>query len=204
MVQTITGDGNAVSVVVGVAGSGKTHAMRHAVDRWREWGYEPVGCALAARAAQGLRQEAGMPSTTIDRLLGEIDRGDWSPDARTVLIVDEAGMVGTRKLARLVDPAARPAPSSCSSATTASFPRSRPAVPSPSSLALPAVSLTDNRRQHDPVERALLADLRDGNVDRAVAGLEQLRRVQRFSNPHEAKERLVADWLDASRGARRS
>jgi ATP-dependent exoDNAse (exonuclease V) alpha subunit len=178
--------------------------MRHAVDRWREWGYQSVGCALAARAAQGLRQETDMPSTTIDRLLGEIDRGDWSPDARTVLIVDEAGMVGTRKLARLVE--------HCGEAgaklVLVGDHRQLPEIESGGAFAelaraVAAVSLTDNRRQHDPVERKLLAELRDGDVDRAVVTLDELHRVQRFLNPVAAKRCLVADWFDTSRGGGR-
>ena len=51
MVEAITTDGNDVSVVVGVAGSGKTHALRHAAHAWRSEELEVIGCALAARAA---------------------------------------------------------------------------------------------------------------------------------------------------------
>jgi AAA domain len=40
---------------------------------------------------------------TCDRLLGDPDRGREQLDARTVLVVDEAGMVGSRKLARLLE-----------------------------------------------------------------------------------------------------
>jgi ATP-dependent exoDNAse (exonuclease V) alpha subunit len=35
---------------------------------------------------------------TCDRLLGELDRSREQLDARTVLVVDEAGMLGSRKL----------------------------------------------------------------------------------------------------------
>ena len=40
---------------------------------------------------------------TCDRLLGDLDRGSEQLDARTVLVVDEAGMVGSRKLTRLLE-----------------------------------------------------------------------------------------------------
>jgi ATP-dependent exoDNAse (exonuclease V) alpha subunit len=40
---------------------------------------------------------------TCDRLLGDLDRGQERLDARTVLVVDEAGMLGSRKLGRLLD-----------------------------------------------------------------------------------------------------
>jgi ATP-dependent exoDNAse (exonuclease V) alpha subunit len=40
---------------------------------------------------------------TCDRLLGDLDRGHETLSDRTVLVVDEAGMVGNRKLARLLE-----------------------------------------------------------------------------------------------------
>ena len=66
-------------------------------------GYRVVGAALAARAAAELQAAAGIPSTTLDPLLAALDRRATTLDTRTVVVVDEAGMVGTRKLARLLD-----------------------------------------------------------------------------------------------------
>jgi ATP-dependent exoDNAse (exonuclease V) alpha subunit len=40
---------------------------------------------------------------TCDRLLGDLDRGRERLDARTVLVVSEAAMVGSRKLTRLLE-----------------------------------------------------------------------------------------------------
>ena len=102
-----------VDVVVGHAGAGKTTALRAAAAGWRAAGYRVLGCALAASAARQLSDGAGIPATSITRLLTDAARTD--PDTghptglgpRAVLIVDEAGMVGTRTLARLLDLAAR-------------------------------------------------------------------------------------------------
>ena len=66
------------------------------------------GCALAASAARQLGDGAGIPAMSITRLLTDAALTD--PDTghpiglgpRAVLIVDEAGMVGTRTLARLL------------------------------------------------------------------------------------------------------
>ena len=40
---------------------------------------------------------------TGDRLLADLDHGRERLDSRTVLVVDEVGMVGSRKLARLLE-----------------------------------------------------------------------------------------------------
>ena len=61
-----------------------------------------IGCSLAARAAKKLEDDAGIPSSTIDRLLAGINRHTTTLDDTTVLVVDEAAMVGTRTLARLL------------------------------------------------------------------------------------------------------
>ena len=66
-----------------------------------------IGTALAARAAAELETSAGIPSQTIASLLADLDNpnhGGLPPGS--VVIVDEAGMVGTRTLARLLDHAA--------------------------------------------------------------------------------------------------
>ena len=67
-------------------------------------GYTVIGCALAARAARQLQDDSQIPSVTLDRLLIDLDRPDTpSLTSRTVVVADEAAMIGTRKLARLLD-----------------------------------------------------------------------------------------------------
>ena len=99
----ICSSGDGVDVVEGVAGAGKTFALAAAREAWEASGYRVIGCSLAARAAKQLQDDAGIPASTIDRLLAGIDRHQAALDATTVLVVDEAAMVGTRKLARLLD-----------------------------------------------------------------------------------------------------
>jgi hypothetical protein len=106
MVRRLTSSGAGVEVVVGKAGTGKTYALDAARDAWETSGIRVTGVALAARAALELRTSAGIRSTTLARLLGQVDdHRDGSPPLQpgSVLVVDEAGMVGTRQLARLLD-----------------------------------------------------------------------------------------------------
>jgi hypothetical protein len=105
MVRRLTTSGAGVEVVVGKAGTGKTYALDAARHAWQQAGIEVSGVALAARAALELQETAGIRSTTLASLLHRLDTGDVLP-ARSVLVVDEAGMVGTRQLARLLHPAA--------------------------------------------------------------------------------------------------
>src|SRR5580658_2564887 len=109
MVSVLTGSGDGAQVVVGRAGAGKTFALDGARAVWEAAGHPVVGTALAARAAAELQAGAGIPSTTVDRLLADLERpGPTSGLAyRSVVVVDEAAMVGTRKLARLLTAAER-------------------------------------------------------------------------------------------------
>src|SRR5205807_4961568 len=87
--------GAGVEVVVGAAGTGKTRALSAAVEAWRRAGYTVVGTALAARAAAELSDSTGVASSTLAKLFRDLEVGGARLDARTVVVVDEAAMVGT-------------------------------------------------------------------------------------------------------------
>lgn len=124
----ITTDPGSLQCVIGMAGTGKTFMLRAAREVWEGAGYKVVGAALAAKAARELEKGAGIKSRTIASLLFLLGRSLASDlvhhakqvaraavkkptsritklpiDDRTILVVDEAGMVGTRMLQKLVD-----------------------------------------------------------------------------------------------------
>jgi ATP-dependent exoDNAse (exonuclease V) alpha subunit len=83
------------------AGTGKTCALSAARAAWKQSDIRVFGCALlAARAAVELETLAGIDSTTAAQLQLDFDAGYGLPRG-SVLVVDEAGMVGSRALARL-------------------------------------------------------------------------------------------------------
>jgi conjugative relaxase-like TrwC/TraI family protein len=130
MVQDVCRGGDDVAVVVGRAGSGKTWALGVAREAFELDGYQVLGTAPTGIATVGLADEGFTDARTIDRLLLDLGRGRTELDARTVLVVDEAAMVATRKLAPLLQHAGRTGPRWCWSATTASSPPSPPAAAS--------------------------------------------------------------------------
>ncbi len=85
--------GRAVSVVVGVAGSGKTTALAAVADAYGSCGYRVFGTATSGQAARTLGREAALvESRTVASLRWRLDHGRLCLDRRSVVIVDEAGM----------------------------------------------------------------------------------------------------------------
>jgi hypothetical protein len=92
--------------VVGHAGTGKSAMLGVAREAWETAGYEVRGAALSGIATENLESGSGISSRTI----ASMEHG-WQQDrhrltARDVLVIDEAGMVGTRQLERVLSHAA--------------------------------------------------------------------------------------------------
>ncbi len=100
-IEHITGPAR-IAAVVGFAGAGKSTMLAAAREAWEAQGYQVHGAALAGKAAEGLEESSGIQSRTLaswsrgwERDRGTIGRGD-------VFVIDEAGMVGSRQLARFI------------------------------------------------------------------------------------------------------
>src|SRR4029450_7423682 len=103
MVRDLCQGGQGVAVVVGRAGTGKTFALGMPRHAWQLDGYRLLAAAPTGIASLSLQGEGFEDVATCDRLLADLDRGQEQLDPRTVLVVDEAGMVGSRKLTRLLE-----------------------------------------------------------------------------------------------------
>jgi conjugative relaxase-like TrwC/TraI family protein len=200
MVEHVTRSGHGVDVVLGSAGAGKTQALQAAHAAWQQSGHRTVGVALAARAATELQDRAGIPSDPLDALLCELDQSSHLIAPGAVIVVDEAGMVGTRKLARLL----AHADAVNAKVVLVGDPRQLPEIDAGGVLValarrLPVARLTENRRQVDPVDRQALVELRAGDADAAVRRLVAHGRVTITDSADAVRRKMVEDWLVARR-----
>jgi Ti-type conjugative transfer relaxase TraA len=99
-------DGRDLGIVVGHAGTGKSAMLGVAREAWEAAGYEVRGVALSGIAAENLESGSGIASRTIASLEHGWEQGRDMLSARDVLVIDEAGMVGTRQLERVLSHAA--------------------------------------------------------------------------------------------------
>jgi Ti-type conjugative transfer relaxase TraA len=95
-------DGRDLGVVVGHAGTGKSALLGVAREAWEAAGYEVRGAALSGIAAENLESGSGIASRTIASMEHGWEQGRDLLTSRDVLVIDEAGMVGTRLGARAV------------------------------------------------------------------------------------------------------
>ena len=89
--------GGRVAVIEGAAGSGKTTTLRPITDLHREHGYEIVPTAVAWRTAVALGDDCDARAYCVDKLLKLAAKGQVEVGARTLIVVDEAGMLSTRQ-----------------------------------------------------------------------------------------------------------
>jgi conjugative relaxase-like TrwC/TraI family protein len=197
LVVALTARGDAVQAVRAAAGTGKTFALDAAVEAWRRSDMPVLGCALSARAAAELRDQAGVDATTIARLRKALDEG-VALTAGSVLIVDEAGMVGTRDLAALAQAAERAA----AKLVLVGDDRQLPEIEAGGAFRalaerLGALELREVRRQRDGWDRDALAALRDGDVERFAREYQEHGRLVAAPNADAARAALVEDWWSA-------
>jgi conjugative relaxase-like TrwC/TraI family protein len=199
MIRRICGSGDGVEVVEGAAGAGKTFALARSRHAWEASGYRVIGCSLAARAARQLQDDAGIPAATIDRLLGDLDRHDGRRlDTSTVIVVDEAAMVGTHKLARLLAHAEE----AQAKVVLVGDPCQLPEIDAGGAFRglhqrLGASRLIDNRRQTHAWERQALSQLRAGDPNQAVDAYLRHERIHQAPTGDRTRELLVESWLNA-------
>ncbi|QTQ83988.1 Ti-type conjugative transfer relaxase TraA [Agrobacterium tumefaciens] len=91
-----------IAAVVGFAGAGKSTMLAAAREAWEAQGYQVHGAALAGKAAEGLEESSGIESRTLASWSYSWDHGRDLIGRGDVFVIDEAGMVGSRQLARFI------------------------------------------------------------------------------------------------------
>jgi len=196
-VRSLTMSGAGVDVLHAGAGSGKTSAVLGTVRQaYEAAGYRVIGAAVSARAARVLADDGGLQASTVARLLLDLGRpqaGGIAPG--TVLVIDEASMVGTRDLAAVLQHAER----AQAKVLVVGDTRQLAAVDAGGGLRalqarLGAATLTANRRQHAEWERVTLTQVAGGNAADALRAYTAHERVTVSDTALSARAAMVGAW----------
>jgi ATP-dependent exoDNAse (exonuclease V) alpha subunit len=168
-------------------------------EAWEGSGYRVIGAALARRAAIELEDGAGIESQSVAALLENLRTRPWRAlPRRSVLVVDEAGMVPTRALAEIVEHAER---AGAKLVLVGDDPQ-QPEIGAGGTFGalarrLLAIELRENRRQGAIWEREAPALLREADADGAVRRYVSRGRIFAHEDGDAVRRRLVSDWWRA-------
>ena len=179
----------------GWAGTGKTTAVRTVVRAYK-WNSQPaVVVSTAADTARRTARELDLrQGYTVEAFCLAVQQGRLHPDARTVVIVEEACMVDTPRMHRLLQ-AAGPA-----IIRTLGDPEQAQAVGAGGWHAAVDqtigghAQLTTVVRQKDPEDREVCRLIRHGHADQALANLNARGRVHLVTNSSMAVKEVVHAW----------
>jgi len=91
------------AVVRGLAGTGKSHTMKAVNEACERSGIKVIGCAPSGIVAEDMQKGANIESFTNHALLGRIESGEIPLNDHTMVIMDEAGMTDSVRMARIIE-----------------------------------------------------------------------------------------------------
>lgn len=196
--------GGDLTCISGVAGAGKTTTLKAIAAALGAAGYRVRGAAIAGIAAKKLADEAEIPASTIAGLFSAWDRrdsaGDPAPvdtlEKRDALIVDEAGMMASRDMRRLLVEAER------AGARVILVGDAQQLQAIGAGAAFRAITdthgaarLQNVRRQASIWMREATQDLAEGRVAEALARYRRGNALRASATTKEAIDELVAAWM---------
>ena len=90
-----------LTLVLGHAGTGKTHTLKAVAAAWQARGVEVLAGAPSGKATAELRTIDGVDAGTLASWEARWQKGDVPAEGRFVFVMDEAGMVGAGAWARI-------------------------------------------------------------------------------------------------------
>ncbi len=184
-----------ISNVIGYAGTGKSAMLGVAREAWEAAGYKVQGAALSGIAAEGLEHGSGIASRTLASLEHQWGQDRERLTSKHILVIDEAGMVGTRQLERVVSKAERQG----AKVVLVGDPQQLQAIEAGAAFRAAAerhgaVEIMDIRRQQEDWQREATRELATGRTGAAIGRYAEAGHVHAADTREAARAELVDAW----------
>lgn len=184
--------------VIGYAGTGKSRLLGASRELWEASGYRVLGATLSGIAAQNLEASSGIESKTLASRLYAWDRGDEWLSSKDVLVIDEAGMIGSRQMAEIMDEANKHG----AKVVLMGDPEQLQAIQAGAAFrgVLERTSyaeLTDIWRQRETWQKDATVHLATAKTKEALDQYAAHDCVHEFDTQLQAKEALIDAWNDS-------
>lgn len=222
-VRYITQGSEALKVITGFAGTGKTDMLAASKEALEASGYRIVGTALATVAARELQDKTGIQSDTIrirelqlnastketlKHHARQLTRAAFKKktfkqekltiDAKTVLVIDEAGMVGTRDFYVLFEAVKRQGGSVVVVGDQWQLPSiERGGCLGTLSKLVDGCHLTQIRRQQDAHDRLAVKDIATNDVEAFLRNYAEKGQLVVSSSHKHSESSLISEWKKA-------
>ena len=188
-------DGRGLGIVVGYAGTGKSAMLGVAREAWEDAGYTVRGAALSGIAAEGLENGSGIASRTIASMEHGWAQGRNMLTSRDVLVIDEAGMVGTRQLERVLSHAAEVG----AKVVLVGDPQQLQAIEAGAAFRSiferhGGAEIGEVRRQREDWQRDATRDLATGRTGAAIHAYDRHGMVHVAESREQARGELIDRW----------
>lgn len=182
--------------IVGLAGTGKSTILSVVKTALDKQGYNVHGAALSGKAADGLEQASGIKSRTLASWVRSWDQGHGLLTSNDVLIIDEAGMIGTKQLLRFIKEVKRSGAKLLLVGDPEQLQPINAGTPFRDicNIINPA-KLTEIHRQKEDWQKQASLDLAEQRTEQAIATYEAHGKVIETTDTSEAILRLVEDYM---------
>lgn len=187
-----------LSCVVGFAGTGKSYLLGATREAWEAQGYSVLGATLSGVAAENLEGSSGIDSRTLASRCYYWDKGEQRLTNKDVLVIDEAGMIGSRTMARVVDEVSQ----AHAKLVLVGDPEQLQSIDAGAAFRAISeqtgfVELTDIRRQQESWQKEATRELATGETTQALARYAEHHHVHEYETTAAAQQGLIQNWNDA-------
>ncbi|OAN59942.1 Ti-type conjugative transfer relaxase TraA [Sphingomonas sp. TDK1] len=187
--------GKDLGVIVGYAGTGKSAMLGVARNAWESAGYQVQGLALSGIAAENLESGSGIASRTIASIEHQWGQGRELLTDRSILVIDEAGMIGSRQMERVIAEAEK----RHAKVVLVGDPEQLQAIEAGAAFRSVAerhgaIEITDIRRQREDWQRLATRQLATGRTAEALEAYRQQDALQLADTREAARAALIDRW----------